>query len=304
MERQVAAVTGLDPGLRVDVHFVDGKTTSWAYVRENPRVAARLAGGGYDLLHVHYGLTALACLLRPRRVPWIVSVYGSDVNLGWQRAIVRSLSRSAAARIAVSETLARRLGAPCEVIPVGVDLASVRPEPAASARRRLGLDPDRRYVLFGADPARSVKGYPLFRETVALLRARDPRVDELVLWEPGQPHERVVAKMNAADLLLFTSLPGSEGAPVVIREALAVNLPIVSVDVGDARSLLAGVGACALGPWNAEALAELCLQTLARGGRSDGRERREREIDARESDRRIVELYHRVARRRPEEPRA
>jgi glycosyltransferase involved in cell wall biosynthesis len=52
--------------------------------------------------------------------------------------------------------------------------------------------------------------------------------------------------MNACDVLLFTSM--YEGSPNVIKEALACNLPIVSVDVGDVRERLEGVAGCAVRP--------------------------------------------------------
>jgi len=50
--------------------------------------------------------------------------------------------------------------------------------------------------------------------------------------------------MNAADVLLVTSL--HEGGPLVVREALACGLPVVSVDVGDVKSRLSRFPECKL----------------------------------------------------------
>lgn len=49
-------------------------------------------------------------------------------------------------------------------------------------------------------------------------------------------------KLQQADVLLITSK--REGSPQVIKEALACGCPIVSVDVGDVKSLIQGVEGC------------------------------------------------------------
>ena len=48
--------------------------------------------------------------------------------------------------------------------------------------------------------------------------------------------------MNAVDCLLLTS--SEEGSPNIIKEAMACNLPVVSVDVGDAGERLCGADNC------------------------------------------------------------
>jgi glycosyltransferase involved in cell wall biosynthesis len=71
--------------------------------------------------------------------------------------------------------------------------------------------------------------------------------------------------MNAADALLFPSL--SEGSPNVIKEAMAVELPIVSAPVGDVPQRLAGVPGTFIVDYDAEAMAN-ALSSALRVGRA------------------------------------
>ena len=48
--------------------------------------------------------------------------------------------------------------------------------------------------------------------------------------------------MNASDLLLITSF--SETGPIVAKEAIACNCPIVSTDVGDVKILINNIRNC------------------------------------------------------------
>jgi glycosyltransferase involved in cell wall biosynthesis len=57
-------------------------------------------------------------------------------------------------------------------------------------------------------------------------------------------HDEVPIWLNASDVILLTSL--HEGSPNIIKEALACNLPVVSLDVGDVRERIQDVEGCYL----------------------------------------------------------
>ena len=255
------------------------------YLAANWRVRQRWATGAFDLVHVHYGLTGLATMMLPTPVPRLFTFYGSDINDSVQRTISVATARRAR-RVFVAQRLADQWPDPDNlVIPNGVDFEQVRPAPREEACAALGLDPSRRYVLFGGNPRNEVKGYPEFEAVLRRVQESRPEATELVLSEPNQPYERVVQKLNAADLLLFTSKKGTEGSPTVVKEAAVAGLPVVTVDVGDAAETLAGVQPGAVVPWPAdesdaarqdwqEALATEVARVLDAGVRSNGREMR------------------------------
>jgi glycosyltransferase involved in cell wall biosynthesis len=290
----------------VDVEVVAqsrGRMDHFTAVR---RVRRRATSGTYDVVHVHFGMTAVAAMFSGP-VPRVLTLYGSDINDRWRRWMTKAGWRGVAARIYVSRRLAETAGDPGgTVIPNGVDFELFRPVDRETARSRLGLASGRRTVLFGGDPGRPVKRYDVFRDVISAIRDRGMDVDELILSEPGQPHERVVEKLNAADLLLFTSRQGSEGSPTVVKEAAVVGLPVVAVDVGDVADVLAGVNPSAVvafpnGVETPETrrnlvagLADRAVEVLAAGTRSNGRER-SAWLDLRSVAERVVEVYRQVA---------
>jgi glycosyltransferase involved in cell wall biosynthesis len=234
----------------------------------------------------------------------IFTYYGSDVNDPVQRTLSVATSRRAARRIFVAKRIAERWPDRRNVvIPNGVDFAACAPRPREAARRELGIDPDVPTVLFGAHPENRGKQYPLFREVLVRVRRALPSASESILTEPGQPYAKVVAKLNAADVLLFTSRRGTEGSPTVVKEAIVVGLPVVSTDVGDAREMLEGVEPGGVVPWPGAGARDEWIADLARRvvaileprRRSNGREMRD-DLRQERIAARVLALYEDVLR--------
>ena len=93
------------------------------------------------------------------------------------------------------------------------------------------------------------------------LRRRVPGVFAASL--DGLSRKEVALAMNAADVAVITSM--WEGAPVVVKESLACQTPVVSVAVGDVSAVVAGLPGCAIVPRDPEALAKAVGRALHAG---------------------------------------
>ena len=76
---------------------------------------------------------------------------------------------------------------------------------------------------------------------------------------------------DAADEYLLTSF--NEGSPNILKEALACNVPVVSVDVGDAAERLLGLEMCAVCDFDAYSLAKPICRILENPGRPELRDK-------------------------------
>jgi len=93
--------------------------------------------------------------------------------------------------------------------------------------------------------------------------------------QEGQTRAAVQPKFAAADLLLFTSRQGFEGSPMVVKEATAIGLPVVSTDVGDVADVLRNVTPSAVVEFDdnvVQRLVDKAYEVLADGRRANGRE--------------------------------
>lgn len=113
----------------------------------------------------------------------------------------------------------------------------------------------------------------------------------LVVMRGDIRHAEVPVYLNASDCLLMCS--DYEGSPNIVKEALACNLPVVSVDVGDVVERLRGVYPARIVRRDPEALGAALAEVLVTGARSNGRESVEALASA-QITQRILEVYQKV----------
>lgn len=288
-------------GVQVDLFPFQGARRPMNYLAAWREVQHRLTHGHYDLVHAQFGQSGITAL--PKRVPLVVTFRGDDlegiigengryVAAGWLlRLISRAVARRADAAIVVSQHMKRHLprSVQAHVLPSGIDFDLFRPEPQHQARSRLGLPTDRKLVLFVGNPNLARKRFALARQAVEIVNRAIP-TQLLAGWE--KTHREIATLMNACDALVCTSM--QEGSPNAVKEALACNLPVVSVEVGDVPLRLKGIAGCELCPDDrAETIAAALQRVLQRGTRTESRTALQ-DLDERVLTGRLIDIYRSV----------
>jgi glycosyltransferase involved in cell wall biosynthesis len=227
----------------------------------------------------------------------VMTLHGSDVYIAWQRRVSAYAAARAAAVIAVSPDLQRKLGHPgTSTIPCGVPLDLYQPRDRAGARARFGFEANDVVVLFPAAPANPVKDYATFEAAMAELGRMVPHRTVRTLRLERVPPDVVPAYYAAADVVMLTSR--NEGSPMVVKEALACGRPVVSVDVGDIRTVLTGVPGChvvARDPSKLAAAARVATESDAEEQRAARRARvHELGLDSESIVNRLLAVYRAV----------
>lgn len=293
-------------GVDVELLLLDGPFRKWNYLKAAFQLRRRLASNSIDLIHAHIGFVGMVARTQ-WKVPVVVTFHGSDLlGLINERGEKASLSPLV---VGAGKLLARRVDAAIVqntrmvvllnnrpnvfVISCEIDLNRFRPMEKNQARAALGLDRDKKYLLFAANPQIAVKRFPLAQAVAEELRRRDASTELLVVC--NEPQDRLVLYMSACDALVFTSF--QEGSPNIIKQAMACNLPIVSTDVGDVREIIADTKGCYVCDADVEAFVGRLELILADRQRTNGRAKVQH-LAGPSVARRIISVYERVLGRR------
>lgn len=263
VRNQVEALEAL--GVESTVRVVNGPESSWNYARAMRGLGGWIREKPYDLLHVHQGPTGVVTLAQ-RRLPFVLSLYGTDVHLRWARCLSALVGLRAKAVIVCSRAMARALPRRLDprVIPPGIDTAKFRPHDRHASRRSLDVAEDETVLIFPANPARPIKDFPLFESAVKLLRV--PKLKVIAFGRLAEAD--LPLAYSAADCVVLTSK--AEGSPTVLKEALACGCPIVAVDVGDVREQLEHYPECrVIANREPDSIAAAVCEVLASGARPD-----------------------------------
>jgi teichuronic acid biosynthesis glycosyltransferase TuaC len=280
--RQAASL--VRKGARIETFYLLSRTSPRRLVQDWTRFRREVRRVRPHVVHAHFGtVTALFAVLASGRIPVVITYRGSDLNRvptsgglrAWMGRLISQVAALGATRIiCVSRGLRDRLWwrrKRVTILASGVDTELFCPLDRDRAREQLGWHSSG-VVLFNAGHDPCNKRLDLAQAAVAEARQILPGLELKVLDGSIDPAQ-IPLLMNAADCLLVTS--DAEGSPTVVQEALATNLPVVSVVTGDVEERLAGVRQTRIAARDPGALGAALVELLRVPARSDGRLRAE-----------------------------
>ena len=235
----------MEQGLSVDFFLIKGKGL-FGYLRNYFLLIKKIKNEKYDLIHAHYGLSGLLATMQ-LSVPVVITFHGSDVNMKKNYIFSRIASKLSTTNIFVHQSLPKKLKIyrnPLNIIPCGFNNNLFFPVPKDEARKILKWEKNKYYIVFSSSFDNKIKNVQLANSAIS-------KINNCNLIElKGYGKEQINLILNASDLLLVTSL--SETGPIIVKEALACNCPIISTNVGDVQKLIRNVQNCYISSYNPE----------------------------------------------------
>lgn len=290
----------------VDVSYFPVVGKSWQYLKNVGPLRRQLREQRPDLIHAHYSLCGWVAVLAAGRTPVVLSLMGDDAQgtftgngridfksrffifLTWliQPFLKGIIYKSPNLEKAVWRKQQAHL------VPNGVRLDQFQIY-EGGCRKELGLDPNKKYVLFLGNPEDTNKNMALADQAVRLLGK--PGVELIPVY--GVAHDTVVKYLNSVDVFVLCSF--GEGSPNVVKEAMACNCPMVVTPAGDAAWVVGDTPGCFVASYEPSDFADKLNMALAFGQRTKGRQRiLDLGLDAPTVADRIKAIYYQVLKKR------
>ncbi|CAM3948817.1 glycosyltransferase family 4 protein [Flavobacterium branchiophilum] len=260
---QVNALKKLD--VEIEYFLIKGKGIL-GYIKNYKALLQKIASFQPNIIHAHYGFSGLLSIFQ-RRIPVVVTFHGCDIQKrGVNNIISNFVFYLANSSIFVNSKMLNFVifKKKHTIISCGIDLDEYQYISKEEARKNLRFSDKEKLVLFSSSFDEPVKNYDLAKKAVE-------KLENIKLLElKGYKREEVIQLMHAVDCLLITSI--RETGPQVVKEALMCGCPIISVDVGDVKSLIEQVAGCFIVPYDENIIAEKISLVFQNNNRIKGRE--------------------------------
>lgn len=279
------------------------------YIKALKPLKAKIREFKPDIVHAHFGLSAITAELQS--LAPVVTTFHNGETLNWHVNLVSSLMSLRAKHVIYVAQHIRDLSyfkaRNYSIIPCGVPMEQMVITPKEEARRQLGWDANKKFILFGGAFENKRKNYELLKAAVDKLSSLYSRLSSIECIEmKGLSRADCVLRMNACDLFALPS--HSEGSPQALKEAMAVNCPCLATDIADVRVLFGDEPGHFIlrNPrktherWDADErsldeMVELLKEALAFEGRTKGRERiLELGLSNEQVAKRIINIYQHI----------
>jgi len=297
--------------IEIDVLFINARRNKLSYISGIIQFIRKCNRSKYHLIHAQHTFCAAIALLQ-RKIPVILTFHEGEASATLTmklREIIRKPYKFLVCSFNLKKLIIKLVDEVIfvvryhkdlfgtnkgVVIPCGIDLSLFRPIQTKLTRSKLGLSNDRKIVLFPSSPKVIGKRFDIAKEAIQIVRNRGVDVELISL--NNIPHKEVPLYMNASDITLFTS--DYEASPMVIKEAMACNVPIVSADVGDTKEIIGNTKGCFICERDPQDVAREIRVALDYGRRTEGRERIiELGLELQQISRKIINMYKETLRR-------
>ncbi len=310
---QLPFVTEQGEAIRALGHEVEYFLVKGNYIKAVGALKTKIREFKPDIVHAHFGLSAITAELQSL-VP-VVTTFHNGETLNWHVNLMSSLMSLRAKHVIYVAQHIRDLSyfkaKNYSIIPCGVPMEEMIITPKVEARKQLGWNPNKKYILFGGAFDNLRKNYPLLRDAVEKLKNDTSYIkhntsDIECVEMKNLTRSQCVLRMCACDLFALPS--HSEGSPQALKEAMAVNCPCLATDIADVRDLFGDEP----GHWilrnprktherwdgdekSLDEMVELLKEALAFEGRTNGRMRiEELQLTNEQVAKRIVEIYEKI----------
>jgi teichuronic acid biosynthesis glycosyltransferase TuaC len=286
-----------------DIFFFDTKISLRSFWSQHSEFKKRIAAFQPDVVHAHYGTFTGFFASLSHRIPFVITFQGSDIHQTQDIHPLREklgkwMSKKAADKakgiICVSQKMLEQLPKGKEkayVIPCGIDIRVFQPLDKTQCQHVLGLNVEKRFIFFNANNPK-VKRLDIAQAAIQLLQEKFPA--ELLSLNGNVHPDEIPTYINSCDAVLLCS--DSEGSPMIIKEALACEIPIVSVAVGDVAERINGVKNCFIVPQEIDAIHKQLESILDKEPQyTNGREKlKADELDSITTIRKIIHVYQKA----------
>ena len=231
-DHQLPFVKEQGEAIRALGHEVDYFLVKGNYIKAVGALKAKIREFRPDIVHAHFGLSAITAELQAM-VP-VVTTFHNGETLNWHVNLMSSLMSLRAKHVIYVAQHIRDLSyfkaRHYSIIPCGVPMDQMVITPKEEARKQLGWDPNKKYIVFGGAFSNTRKNYALLRDAVERIGG-----DIEIVEMKGLSRAECVLRMCACDLFALPS--HSEGSPQALKEAMAVNCPCLATDIADVSYL-------------------------------------------------------------------
>ena len=230
----------------------------------------------YDLVHSQYGSMCSYITASIDKIPKILSLHGSDLNITNQ-ILTYDFFHSRLARFLTTNSLKRynkvilvskrmeldiKTNFPkteTKVMPYPIDLEKFKIRDKLDSRKKIKVKSNGHRVLFNiANINETVKRLSLAKDAIEIAKKTIPDISLHIINDIN--YDDVPLHVSSGDLTLLTS--ENEGWPNSIKESLACNIPFVSTDVSDLREISDIENICKVCSSNASEIAQNIIEVI------------------------------------------